>query len=459
MDATERRPNRPSRGRQALGLALGLSLGLCLGLAATSLRSVWGGGSVGIEEAPPRLASALSDADPVSRAARVAGLLARIPSGADGPAAIASVRDAFLESSIFDGEPEYALLAAWWAQRDPRSAHRWIREDPRGASIRVLAAVLDEWGARDPGAAVRAATEEGFALRRRRALEAAMGGAARNEALDAESLGDALAAIPDRSDRRRAMKAFGIRRLEQESLESLLAWTEAAGSDGVSPAEARPDAAAPDHRPDPSLREDGISGIAMAVALEHPERAARLLSTRLSPDRPLAEGVASHVAERWAERDPKAALEWLSTLAPDALLAEAVRTTYRAWLLSDRAAALGWAEERVGLEEEWFEPIRANYAFILGAREPERGLDLLFDLPIDQERALYVQHLFVRWRARQPEAAHRWLDAASLPESRKQELRRLPPPPRLAGGAASDSPEGSSTESERTQRTESEVER
>ena len=142
----------------------------------------------------------------------------------------------------------------------------------------------------------------------------------------------------------------------------------------------------------------------------------------------LPPGVVGTIATRWGVDDPVATLGWLSTLGPDEERADAVRATYRRWLVQDYASALDWAAQRAETPEDWFDPIRANYAFILGHKNPREGLRLLFMLPINDERAFTVQQVFARWKATDPESAEAWLQQADLPEDRKEQLRRAASP-------------------------------
>ena len=52
-------------------------------------------------------------------------------------------------------------------------------------------------------------------------------------------------------------------------------------------------------------------------------------------------------------------------------------------------------------------------------------LDVLFALPIESERAAAVARTFSSWRSRDEGAAEAWLEAAALPEFRKEELREI----------------------------------
>ena len=409
--------------RFSAGVAIGLVLGLVGFFVVRSLDSL----PISVEDSPRRFARLLEDPDMLSRAGSVARLFERIDASEASDATLQALRDVFEGARLADGDIEFALLGAWWAQADPEAAYRWTRVRPQAGSTSVLAAVFEEWGRRDPAAASQAALSESLEIRRQAALAAALLGADRVLAGDAAGLVALLEQIPDRVARREALQAMTARRLQDQGPEALLAWAE-----GIETASL-------------DVMEDLVCAAAVSTAGVAPVQAAESLS-RLAKDHSLPTGVVEHVAAAWGRIDPIATFEWLSALPASEERSEAVRWTYRGWLGRDRPAALAWAAGRVESPETWLDPIRANYGYILGHEDPEEGLRLLFQLPIGEEREMHVRLVFARWRALEPDAARSWLEAADLPEFRKDELRTAPAPSRLSKTKRLDSREQGAAE-------------
>lgn len=399
-------------------LLLGWITGLLVGLVFMGVTRLYASGGVEIEDVPERFAALLEERDPLGRVSAVARLFSEITPekvSVSDTDIISEIRLAFETSSqLYDGDVEFALLGAWWARLDPEAAYQWTRTSPRGASRRVLVAVFDEWGAQDPLAAVLVARDEKSELRRQAAFAAALTGANRAILPESTDLVSILEEIPNRVDRRIALQALITLQARRETPAELLA--RAAGS-----REERSE----------DLMEDWFSATAMVVAMDHPAQAAEFLSMLTQSSGTLPPGVVKSVASSWSADDPAATLEWLSRLGPNEERSDAVRSTYRHWLGQDRAFAIDWAAQRAENPDAWFDPIRANYAFILGLKKPREGLRLLFMLPIDDERALYVQEVFARWNATDPDDAEAWLQQADLPRFRKEQLQRARSPLRF----------------------------
>ena len=405
-------------------LLLGLILGLLVGSAVVGMTRALATRPVPIGELAGRLSVLLEDRDPVRRAGAIAQMLDRVSPGeqtADLEPVRAEIRRRFEASRLLqDGDVEFALFGAWWARSDPEAAYRWTQDSPRAGARRVRAAVFDEWGARDPSGAVRAAQADRSEGRRQDALVAAITGADRANLPKSAGLIAALEEITNRIDRRMALQELIRRQLRRQSPAEILSWLAESSVGGE------------------ELAEDWNAAAAVAIAAVDPVLATESLSALARSGRALPQGVLESVASNLSSDDPVAALGWLATLEPSEERSDVVRSIYRSWLGREYAAALAWAAERADLPEDWFDPIRANYAFILGHKEPEAGLRLLFQLPIGEERALYVQQVFARWKGKDPEAAEVWLQQADLPEFRRQELRGVQAtPPRFSRKSSS----------------------
>lgn len=387
----------------------GLILGLLVGFAVVGMTRTLATRRVPITELAGRLAPLLEERDPLRRSGAIARLLNRA-SPQEPSVDVAYVHDeirrTFEESKLLhDGDVEFALLGAWWARSDPEAAFRWTQDSPRAGARRVRAAVFREWGARDPAGAVLAAQADRIEGRRQDALVATITGADRSDPAKSAELISALEKIPSRVDRRIALEVLIRRQLRKQSPAETLSWL-AEFSDT-----------------DEELGEDWNTAGAVAIAAVDPALATESLTAITRAGHELPKGVLQSVASSLGSNDPVATFEWLATLDPSQERSDVVRSTYRSWLGREYAAALAWAKERADLPEDWFDPIRANYAFILGHKQPEEGLRLLFQLPIGEERALHVQQVFAHWKQQDPEAAEAWLQQAKLPEFRKQELR------------------------------------
>lgn len=386
---------------------------------------------IGFEGAPKRIIALLENRDPLERASATARLLSQVEPENIPASGITAIRFAFEASDqLYDGDVEFALLGAWWAQFDPEAAYQWTRTSPRGASRRVLVAVMNEWGAQDPLAAVLAAGTEGSEVRRQDGLAAAITGADRSVLATSTDLVSVLEQIPNRADRRIALQALIALQLRRETPREYLA---RAAQLRITRSQ--------------ELAEDWIAATAMVIAMDDPVLASESLSKFVRPNSTLPPGVVTSIASSWGAVDPVAALEWLSTLGPDEERSDAVRTTYRYWLGRNYASAVDWAAQRAENPDAWFDPIRGNYAYILGQKQPREALRLLFMLPINDERALYVQQVFARWKATDPEPAAIWLQQTDLPEFRKEQLRLIKLPSRFPRKPASNSDSKGAAES------------
>ncbi len=396
-------------------LVLGLILGLFVGSAVVGMTRALAARTVPVEELPRRLSALLEDRDPIRRAGAIARILDRVSPEEPSAEIQAEIRRRFEESKLlYDGDVEFALFGAWWARSDPEAAYRWTQEGPRAGARRVRAAVFDEWGAQDPSGAVWAAQADRSEGRRQDALVAAITGADRAHLPKSAGLISALEEIPNRIDRRLALQVLIDRQLRRQSPAEILSWVAELGDEGE------------------ELTEDWNVAAAVAIAAVDPVLATASLTALTRKGHALPPGVVESVASNLSSDDPAAAFGWLATLDPSEERSTVVRSIYHEWLGREYATALAWAAERADLPEDWFDPIRANYAFILGHREPVEGLRLLFQLPIGEERALHVQQVFANWKRRDPEAAELWLQQADLPEFRRQELRGVQAaPPRI----------------------------
>jgi hypothetical protein len=354
-----------------------------------------------------RLAAAFSEKDPIKRVARVTSLLGQQPARALPVTVVNRVRVAFDRAPLPDGEIEFASFGAWLSQAEPESTYRWLRESRQGRSLRVFVAVFEEWGERDPIGAARAANRDAFEKRRESALRAAVRGATRSGPLASEVLISMLEEIPNRGQRRAAVKSLVEARLARDGIDGLLKWI------GSLPTQSG------------AVADDLAYVSAVAISSIDPVRATGSLHAITDVAGSLPPDVAQEIASIWDDLDPLATLVWLSTLDPASDYARIVHLTFHAWMRQDRFAALSWADQRAEDPAPWLLPIRALYGFVVGHEDSEEGLRLLFQLPINSQREQFVRHLVSEWKESDPEAAAAWLEAADLPADRKERLRKF----------------------------------
>jgi hypothetical protein len=153
----------------------------------------------------------------------------------------------------------------------------------------------------------------------------------------------------------------------------------------------------------------------LAATLPH-EDALAVLNLQLLPDAdrmPVLAHLGILLLQRWAERAPAEAAQWLARLPDGAFSRVAHRRVAGVWAGADLAAAVAWAEK---LPANTSQPA-AKLAVAMQAadqKEAVTAIKLISHLPPDAERDGLLNYSARQWATAEREAAASW--AAQLPD-------------------------------------------
>ncbi len=346
------------------------------------------------DAASQRLGEILADRDPLRRAERLGALLPRV-----GPEALPAVLEAFERSSLDGLDPEFVLLATWWARFDPEAALAWGTRSDRATSYSVIAAVLRAWAHSDPKAAWARAGKmpQDSAEFARAAVIAGW------EESDASGLLEHVRAFSDPTTRQGMLEVVARRRVLTLGGEGAIRWIESLPLD--------------------AFRSELEPRVASALVMVDPAAAAAWVAPRITAARDVT-GFARRVGTRWVRRDPEPAMAWLASLPPGVDRDDGVMESFRDWQGSDPTAATAWisAQER----EPWLEPALALHADQLAMERPEAALALVAHFSDPTLRDRFTTTIARKWLSRDYAAAQVWLQNAEIPEDVRGRIRVLP---------------------------------
>jgi hypothetical protein len=205
-----------------------------------------------------------------------------------------------------------------WAAGDGGAAAAWAEQLPAGpARENALSSVAIEWANADLKSAAAWARQLPDKLESHAALLAVANEAVRTEPLAALRLVVNLPADAGRDDliHRAAMD------WTTQDADAAVTWTETI--------------------PDDALRVQVLSDEAVALAQQNPVMAATVAVEKL-PAGQLQEGAVISIIERWAQRDPEAAAEWVAQFPASPLRATAIENLMRQWSQIDAESAEQW---------------------------------------------------------------------------------------------------------------------
>jgi len=342
------------------------------------------------------VADAMSVDDPLARAARLAEAL----QGLDQEALV-DVNEAWsLASNVAGTETvELALLAGWWAQYDPEAAFGWLNSQRHTSNPIMLKALVRSWATRDPVAASQAlATASNF---REKNLGPIYFGLAQGWNASGEpGVEEHLKAMSSIENRQLAMSGLIIDKVRRSGSEETIRWAENLIDDGS----------------DFKLR--AFRRVAGAVADEDPIRAAEWTESQV--DGPWGTGLVRQVAQHWARKDGRAAMEWLRGFPEASDQARGFEDGYRAWLRNDREAAREWLR---GQEvDALLDPVVAIYARSTARDDPAEAIPWALRIHHDAARLETLEAVARAWMHRDRDAARAWVETSELDEDARNRI-------------------------------------
>ena len=367
--------NRPLVIVATLALAL---LGFGLGRATAPAPS---SGAVGIEA----FRDALAEPDWLERSAEMTRFLQQL-----GPENVGEALAALEPHLPWIPTDELRLFMLAWSRFDPAGALAHALALPRPFHRNASGAAIYAWAYRDPDAA-RVALEavEDEDLRKFMAGRMVAGWAHGGHE---HAISEYLSSLPKGPER--------------FAYVGMLAWElSKRGPDAVADwAEGAPAAF-------PSFKTAVFLKASTTLSSSDPAGTARWLGPYL--DRPYTAGTLRVVARSWANRDPKAALDWLMTLPPSHQVEAAVSNAFRVWLSHDPELAREWL--RVRMPDPALDPALAVMVARVRERSPGRALPWALAMSDPELRAKFVIRLGRRWLHNHPEPARAWLESNDLP--------------------------------------------
>jgi len=344
------------------------------------------------------LEAILGDKDPYSRASRLGTLLPTL-----GPDAVPAVAAIMRDTSVQLGAVETELMVRFWATHDPERASIWAFRSPLGYRVAAVVPAVELWARADPQTAVRKA--QGASIDHGTANRAAQIAVIRGWYLSGKpGLLDHIRSLGSGVDQQRAVSTLSREMIRTEGTEATIRW-----------AEALPDEP-------PQFKTDAYRQIGSELAMTDLDAALRWCDAHC--DGPHGEALRQLIAQRWAAKDGKAALEWLSTSPAGQERDLAVRVSYNAWRQNDAAEAFAWMEGH-GIDgvEPWMLPTIVIYAKFRSADSPADAVEWAALIEDDVEREFTMVRIARRWRAQDEAAAEAWLQQSSLSEPVRESAR------------------------------------
>jgi hypothetical protein len=178
---------------------------------------------------------------------------------------------------------------------------------------------------------------------------------------------------------------------------------------------------------DANFKSQVYSRLGGEMTFENPEEA--IAWCEQVCDTPLGESVRHRTAVKWAEHDPKAAMDWMFVQDPTDVENQAtIRAVYRRFQMADFSAAVAWMDATT--EDDRRSPLLQgpvgmyiNRHTVLDPMKSIAWTDYLMD---ESERELTLITIARRWLRRDPDAAEAWLVESSLSEEAKMEAHGPP---------------------------------
>ena len=315
---------------------------------------------------------------------------------------------------------DHLLLLKAWARQDPEAATSWARAAaPTSVREAATTSAIREWALQDPEAAVR----------RLPVGEAGIGRAVVSGWFDSGKPGLSGFVLSQGSgkDGQLLISAYVRKLIAREGPGAARAWAESVQGDE-------------------KLLVAVYRHTGKEIATVDPDAAIAFCDAHCSEAH--GDSLFTFVARRVGQiGEGSKALAWIaqSENADPKERLQGARLAFREWMISDRAAAVGWAG--AFLEEngyvEWFDAVPGLVVASLAWKKPLEALkwaDWISD-PGQQELALIT--IARRWRRIDPEAAENWLASSPLSEEARQRSRENPAPFSGAGARSAATNAGS----------------
>ena len=126
------------------------------------------------------------------------------------------------------------------------------------------------------------------------------------------------------------------------------------------------------------------------------------------------------VAQHWARKDGRAAMEWLRGFPEASDQARGFEDGYRAWLRNDREAAREWLR---GQEvDALLDPVVAIYARSTARDDPAEAIPWALRIHHDAARLETLEAVARAWMHRDRDAARAWVETSELDEDARNRI-------------------------------------
>jgi hypothetical protein len=346
---------------------------------------------------PATLASfreALEDRDGLRRAHRMSAFLERL-----GPDELPEALEALERRRAWLGQEELRLFMLAWTRFDAPAAFAHALSWPGRLRRTAAGAAIYAWAFREPDAALAALEGLEDAQLRDFLRTRLVAGWGRGPHKDGANR--YVASLPEGAQRE-SLVGMLARELNEEGSESVERW-----------AEDVPDLV-------PGYKRTVFRKACAALAATDPETAVRFAARHAGRD--YAAGSSAIIAGRWANLDPRAALEWLLGLPADPERDAAIADAFDRWLALSRGEAERWLLENT--PSGALDPaVRAAVRRTNQAGSPRGAVEWAKRIEAAEAREKVITGVVGAWLRREPEAAERWLEGSDLPEELQAAIR------------------------------------
>jgi hypothetical protein len=336
------------------------------------------------------------------RVARLATLLPTL-----GPDAVPVVSNRLKDRRLGElpGSAEAELLTRFWAMHQPEQAGRWaLGASPPEFQLAVIPPAISIWAAVDPSSAserVRGVAQGTQAKGRAAQVALVRGWMSSGK----PGLDKYMKSLTRGMEQQRLIATFFRETLERDGPEAVVHW-----------AESLPD--------QPKVYKlDAFRQVGSVLGQLDHEAALQFCEAHC--DGPYGSSLRQLIAQRWAERDGKASLQWLSTSPEGDERDLAVRTTFLVWQRYERDDAFSWLVAKGPKKiEPWLRPAVVVYAKVLALEAPDEAIIWTEVIPRKKEREVTMIRIAGQWYGRDQGAAEAWLEQSPLSPEQREEARR-----------------------------------